>query len=202
MKSLLIAILFIFHMFSSPGLAQENLLWNGVEFGMNSARVIEKAGKPRKDRFDTASFKPALANTVRERKDFRKLTYEKSEKWEKVVLTFLDDALIGIELWPRNKTLEAADLPNQFGTDFLLVEAFAKGMDLSALEGEKETSVPKVYPAIYNMLAVRNDRYVIGLINNGSLKAIFKDGLQKPTIKKFPGYVESISIVARPKPGK
>lgn len=192
-----LAVLFVSMILSSFASAQEAALWRGVEFGMTSAAVIEKAGKPRNVKTDEASFKLALPTVARERSDLRKLTYEKSDGWEKIVLSFLDDKLIGVHLWPRNKTMEAASLPEKFGSDFLLVEAFAKGVDLGTFEGQKETSVPKVYPAIYNMLAVRRDRFVIGLINNGSLKAIFKDGFKKPTIRMFPGYVESVIIVSR-----
>ena len=177
--------------------AQDSKIWKGLELGMTSAAVVEKVGKPKRERMEDAGFKVALPPSTRERQDFKKFTYEKSDGWEKVTLSFLSDRLVGIELWPKNKTLEAASLPARFGLDFLLVEAFAKGVDLGSFEGQKETSVPKVYPATYNMVAVASDRYVISFINNGSLKAIFKDGLKKPTIAMFPGYVESITLIQR-----
>jgi hypothetical protein len=144
------------------------------------------------------SYTFAVSADARNRNDFKKLTYQKVDGWQKVVLSFLDDKLVGVELWPKNKTMEASSLPEKFKSDFLLVEAFAKGVELAAFEGQKETSVPKVYPPIYNMLAVREREFVIAVINNGSLKAIFKDSLQKPTIKMFPGYVENIIIATRP----
>ena len=191
-----LSLLFICSALISFATAQNAVDWKGVELGMTSASVLEKAGKPKRETVHKSEFYTGPLSG-QEKKNLRILTYEKSDGWEKVKLSVLDDRLVSIELWPKNKTLEAASLPTRFGLDFLFVEAFAKGVDLGSFEGQKETSVPKVYPTTYYMLAVAGDRYVTAFINNGSLKAIFKDGFKKPTIAMFPGYVESITIVTR-----
>ncbi|MEO8574823.1 MAG: hypothetical protein ABI481_12725, partial [Pyrinomonadaceae bacterium] len=129
MKPTLIALLIL--TICAPAVAaQDAALWKGVAFGMSSAAVIEKAGKPRSVKVDKASFQPALSSTARERNDLRIFAYERADGWKKIVLSFLDDKLIGVELWPKNKTIEASSLPAKFHADFLLVEAFAKGVDL------------------------------------------------------------------------
>lgn len=177
--------------------AQSDTAWKKFSLGISSAEATKLLGNPDGEKKTGADFEPALSEENRKRKDFRKLTFKNVSGWPKSTYSFLDDKLAAIELWPKNKTVPAAELSSRFGAEFLFIESFSKSISLASFEGQKETTVPKVYPARYHMVAILPDRYVIALINNGSFKAIWKDGFNLPTIRTFPGFVENISIYSR-----
>ena len=77
------------------------------------------------------------------------------------------------------------------------MEGIAKQIKFSDYEGQKETTVPKVYPVSYFMLSVKPDSAILATINNNTWKTIWRDGMKKPTVEMFPGYVETLRIFSR-----
>ena len=196
MRFVAVSLFFVLSMTLSVN--SQNLQIEGLDFEVASyADATAKLGKPKKEKIDSISFRPAVPGESAQRKNVRKLIYEDVNGWKQVELSFIDDKLVTLMFWPKNKTLKAAELLKMADADFLLVEGFAKGVSLASFEGQKETNIPKVYPARYHMVAVKPDRYIISLINNGSFKAILKDGFRKPTIELFPGYIENVVIQSR-----
>ena len=84
-----------------------------------------------------------------------------------------------------------------YNADFLFMEGLAKGMKLADYEGQKETTVPKVYPGFYFMMTVKPDSAIVATIDNNTWKALWRDAVKKPTVDLFPGYVSNIQIFTR-----
>ena len=160
-----------------------------------------KLGRPKQELVDQLPTEVRFTGPEKLDDRMKVLIYEPLAEWKKAHLWFLDSKLIAMEFWPKNKTERANELPSKFTTDFLLVANFSKGVDLASFEGQKETTVPKVYPTRYYMLAVRKDCFIIALINNDSVKAIFKQGASRPTTQMFPGYIENVMIFGRKSSG-
>ena len=169
--------------------------WRELSFGVTTpADAVKLYGKPSKDRLENQK---SVLDSSNQPMTIRSLVYEKINGLNKLDLMFANDKLFSIVQYPKNKTIAAADIPVKFGSEFLFLEGLPKRFDFAQLEGQKETTVPKVYPAAYYMLSVKSDRIIFVFVNNNSFKAIWREGIKKPTLEMFPGYVESIQVHAR-----
>ncbi|MGB7209792.1 MAG: hypothetical protein WBD27_14105 [Pyrinomonadaceae bacterium] len=172
--------------------------WRGLTPGTTTPTdIIKLYGKPQKDRLEEPNIASAVSGPANGETIVRSLVYKKVDGLSKLHLMFSNDKLYSMIQYPKNKTRPASDLTSQFNSDFLFLEGLPKKLDFAQLEGQKETTIPKVYPVAYYMLAVRGDRVILALISNGSFKAMWRDGIKKPTLEMFPGYVESIQIFYR-----
>ncbi len=174
----------------------------GLHFKATSVDdVISKLGKPKDDKDDRLPNEIRFTGPEKLEDRLRVLFYEPFSEWKKAHFWFLDSKLMALEIWPQSKAMLASTLSEKFKADFLFVENFSKGTDLPSFEGQKETTVPKVYPARYYMLAVKKDQFIISLINNNSFKAFLKQSTRLPTTKMFPGYIENVVIFGRKEKG-
>ncbi|HQU84907.1 MAG TPA: hypothetical protein PKY59_17340 [Pyrinomonadaceae bacterium] len=180
--------------FTSIVSAQENFKWNNLELDKTSIdETIKLFGKPKKDE---------IVRAKTDKSDFsalvlRKLQFNKIEEYEKVILVFQNEKLVGMELFPKKKKIFAAELLKTYKIDFLFLEGIPKGMKFGDFEGQKETTVPKVYPVSYFMLSAQKNYIVIASIDNDSWKAVWRDTVKKPTIEIYPGFVRTIQIYSK-----
>lgn len=196
LRSITILLMLLFAMLVSAD-AQDFALFDSLQLGESTVEeVTNLAGKPKKKKSeDSKKLLPDGSYNKGEKIEI--LQYEKLNGWKKVEFGFINGKLISVLYLPKNKTLEASRLPELFAGEFVSVEGFSKSVSLSVFEGQKDPDVPKVYGAIYYMVSVRPERAIISLVNNGSWKSVFKDGLNMPTVKNFPGYIENIKVVRR-----
>jgi len=192
-------LLFVFlTAFSLCALAQENGHWKNLKLDVSSPQnAADILGKPKKDKIENAKIDKSIPANLTSQFNFRKLQFENIDNYKDVYLLFLNEKLFGIELVPKKKTIPASELSKIYDSDFLLMEGIPKQLKFSDFEGQKETTVPKVYPVSYFMLSVKPDSVILAAINNNTWKAIWRDGMKKPTMEMFPGYVESIRILSR-----
>ena len=178
--------------------AQECFQWKNLKLTKSSlAETVSILGKPGKDKIEKPEFDNSTANEDRAAINFRKLRYKKIDFYREVELLFLNEKLFGLEFTPEKKKLLAADLGKNFDSEFLFVGGLSKKMVFADYEGQKETTVPKVYPANYYMLSVSRGCAILATIDNNSWKGIWRDGLNKPTAEMFPGTVKTIQIFSR-----
>lgn len=178
--------------------AQENFQWKGLKLGISSVEESKNVlGKPKKDKIEKGKFDKSVTADLRNQMNFRSLQYQKLDGHKLVNLLFLNDKLFSIDLVPEKKKMTAATLSELFVSDFLFLEGLSKEMNFGDYEGQKESTVPKVYPSDYFMLNVKKDRIILATIENQSWKAFWRDINRKPTIEMFPGYVTSIKILTR-----
>ena len=191
MSKLTFLLIFLFVPYS---IFASDEVWKGLYFDQSTLKdAISLVGKPKRQEKQRLSSTSSVSKRVRENVEVETLVYEKIDSWEKVALSFLGDKLIRVKFWPHNKTLHASDLPSRYSANFVAVEGFAKNVNLSVFDGQKEPEVPKVYPVIYFMVAAKPDRLIVVGIKNNSVRAWFP----KTTIKLFPGSVEDIEILSR-----
>jgi hypothetical protein len=83
------------------------------------------------------------------------------------------------------------------GTDFVLVE---KGVPAnstpSMYEGQKESTIPKIYPPLYYLVSVQSKSFVSAWVA-GRGKAALKQIFGVSTIEPFPGSIIFMDIVSR-----
>jgi hypothetical protein len=183
-------------MWASSAFGQGELGWRGLVFDHSTVETaVQTIGKPKRKRLE--NLKALSPGNVVGKIETQTIEYEKTDGWKKVTLTFVNNKLFKAKFWPQNKKLPASTLIETYIADFIFVEGFAKGVALSVFDGQKEPTVPRVYPTLYFMVAAKPDRYIVASINNGSFAALWKDATRKPTIQMFPGFVEDIEIVSR-----
>jgi hypothetical protein len=182
---------------------EERFQWKGLSFETSSIQdTIKALGKPKKDKIEKAKFDSAIPSNVKGQMNFRKLQYKNIDDFDEVYLLFLNEKLVGFEFSPEKKKILATDLSKLYNADFLFMEGIAKGTKLTDFEGQKETTVPKVYPGFYFMLTAKPDSAIVATIDNNTWKALWRDAVKKPTVDLFPGYVSNIQIFSRSFEGK
>jgi hypothetical protein len=178
--------------------ANDPAVWKSLSFGVATVEdAVAVAGKPSKRKIEKMKVYDEKDGKVTGTRNIQVIEFKKVDEWQRVALGFLDGKFYKAKFWPKNKTLPASDLPARHGSDFVAVEALTKKVSLSVFEGQKEPEVPRVYPLLYFMVSSVPDRNIVAAINNASWKNIWKDSFSLPTIKMFPGFVESIEIVSR-----
>ena len=193
--TIVIAVLVVFPAFTR---GQDEILWKGLTFDKTTLEdAIGAVGKPKKRHIDKIKTLDFPGGKVVGKQEIQILEFEKINGWEKVSLSFFKDKLFKAKFWPRNKTMRASELTTAYQADFIFAEGFAKGVSLSVFEGQKEPSVPRVYPTVYFMVSAKPDRYLLASINNGSFAAFWKELGREATAQMFPGFVEDITIISR-----
>lgn len=178
--------------------AQGEKSWRGLVFNESTPSSAEALfGKPRKDRLEKPKFYPAVPANVKKELGIRTLEFNKIAGFEKVALMLLNNKLRGIVSDAKKNSITGSEVKSIYGGEFLFFETLPKQTDFAQFEGQKETTVPKVYPAVYHMVSVQKDRIVIATIDNDSWKALWRAGIKKPTIELFPGYVQRVHILSR-----
>ena len=171
--------------------------------------IIKSLGKPKKDQ--TKITEPALPKNLSnaERgKQIRTVLYKKIGNYDSVEFTFIDDKLAGMNfLIKQNRMkglanrksdfLEAKNLNEVFNTDFILFNGLPKNAKISDFEGQKETTVPKVYKQSYALLGINQDSVILVSVDNTNFKSGIKELFGKPTVELFPGYAQRIQIYSR-----
>lgn len=191
--------------FAFGAAAQERFTWKGLRFETSTIQdTIDALGKPKKNKIENVKVVKTISPNAGAKMDFRKLEYENINEFDEVYLLFLNEKLFSLELNPKKKkSMLAADLGKIYSADFLYMEGLPKELDFAAYEGQKETTVPKVYSGgFYYMISVKPDIAILATINNNSWKAIWRDGVKKPTVEMFPGFVSKIQIFTRSFEGK
>jgi hypothetical protein len=190
-----IGILILFPVFVSGA---DETVWKGLMFDKTTPEdVVTTVGAPKRKRKEKIKTLSAMGGKAIGKQEIQILEFEKIDTWEKVSLGFFNNKLFKVKFWPRNKTMLASTLGSTFHADFVFAEGFAKGVSLSVFEGQKEPTVPRVYPTVYFMVSAKSDRYILANINNGSMGALWKDAMKTATVQMFPGFVEDIEIISR-----
>lgn len=174
--------------------------WHGLVIDQSTPQdAINLLGKPASDKLDSVDIHGVdkWITPRHKEKIFRELTFKKVGDAKKVELSFLEDRLAVIRLdYDKNKR-RAREAPAFFGTDFVLVEAIPKGTRPADYEGQKESTVPKVYPIAYGMLSVSRGSILLVIVNNTGFKAMLKDMARQPTREVWPGWVMIVEIISR-----
>lgn len=158
--------------------------------------AIKLLGPPHKNEMRDISAFGSASKAAQGEVKYLISTYKKLDEWKEIQLTFYESKLIGIRFFVERKRLEASSLPIRYNTDFVMVEGFAKGTNLSVFDGQKDPVVPRVYPLIYYMVSAQSDRFIVAAVaSSNSWNSIWLVG--KATEKKYPGYVGYIDILSR-----
>jgi len=176
-----------------------------LEQAVESLQIVEAVavlGKPKKDKIEKVKFDQAVPASIRAQMNFRKLEYRNIDNFSEVYLLFLNERLHSIGFTPLKKNLSASELGKNYDADFLFMEGVPKQLILEQYEGQKETTVPKVYPSEYFMIGIKKDYAILATIDNNTWKAIWRDTMKKPTPEMFPGYVRTMQIFSRNFEGK
>ncbi len=196
MMRILIFIILVFSVLSVS--AQDKFEWKGLKFEETSIdKTLDLFGKPNKDKVEKPKIDKAVAGQVPVELNFRKFQYKNIDIYKEIYLLFLNEKLIAFEFIPQKQKMAAADLPKNFNADFLFAEGNNIEIRFKDLEGQKETSIPKVYPTNYYMIAVKEHYSIVATIDNSSWKAVLRDATNKPTSDKFPGFVKTMQVISR-----
>ncbi len=131
-------------------------------------------------------------------KVFRVLAYKNTGEVKRVELAFLDNKLVRIYLEYDEKKFLAKDLRERIGMDFVLVEGGVPSDSTPSMyEGQKESLVPKVYPAAYYMVSVTPRSLISALVFGGRLKAVLKEMYRVKTKEPFPGSLVHLEMISR-----
>jgi hypothetical protein len=164
--------------------------------------AIKLFGQPVGDNPDEldAEFFDANWRIKKNQKVFRKLTFAKIEETEKLHLLFHENKLVKITFDYReskDKRVTVSDLIKDHQTDFVMIQGIAKDSKLSDYEGQKENTIPKVYPSLYALLNVQKDKVYLAIVNYSSWKSVWRQLKSKPTKEMFPGFVMEMQIISR-----
>ena len=164
--------------------------------------VIKLYGTPKADdvdELDSEIFDPWL-KIKKNQKAFRKLTYKNLSGVEQLFFRFYENKLVKVTFdFKENKSnrMLAHDLQDSFKTDFLRIDGIPKESKISDYEGQKENTIPKVYPGIYLMLSVQPNNIYYAIVANTGFKALWKQLRAKPETQQFPGFVVELQIISR-----
>jgi hypothetical protein len=172
----------------------------------NAEEIIKSMGKPSKDKIEIS--KNSLSKNSENPKKIRKISYKKIGNYDSLEFIFADNLLVGMNfLLRQNKTkglaydvsnlLPAKDLGKLFNSEFLIFYGLPKNSKLSDFEGQKETTVPKVYKQFYSLVNVNKDSGILVSVDNNNFKSGLKEVFGKPTVEFFPGFVQRIQIFSR-----
>lgn len=174
--------------------------WHGLTLDQSTPEdAVRILGKPSGDETDRVRIHgvDVWITPRHKQKIFRRLTYRNVEEAKKVELSFLDGKLAMVALAYDTNKRTAGSLGDTCGSDFVLVERIPKGTRPADYEGQKESTIPKVYPTLYGMLTVSPSSIVVAGVQNASLTASLKDLTRKPTRQLFPGSVIIMEIISR-----
>ncbi|HVE57499.1 MAG TPA: hypothetical protein VNB22_11770 [Pyrinomonadaceae bacterium] len=172
----------------------------------NAEEIIKLLGKPVKDKIEKSE--NSLNKNSDNQKKIRKISYKKIDNYDSVEFIFADNLLVGMNFLLRQNKLKglaydvssllpAKDLSKAFDKDFLIIYGLPKNSKLSDFEGQKETTVPKVYKQFYSLLNVNKDSGILVSVDNNNFKSGIKEVFGKPTVEVFPGFVQRIQIFSR-----
>lgn len=178
-------------------LSQENQpIFRGLILNETTqAAAIQSLGKPHKVEMKDISAWKSVSKAAAGEKRFQSATYKKIDGWDEVQLTFYQDKLISVKIMPGKKKMLASELPGNHKSNFVMVEALARDVNLSVFEGQKDPDVPRPYPIFYFMVTAFPDRFIVALVGNNSWKSMMAAG--RPSEKKYPGYVSQIEFLSR-----
>ncbi|HEY0051054.1 MAG TPA: hypothetical protein VGB68_17305 [Pyrinomonadaceae bacterium] len=173
--------------------------------------AVRLLGKPNKDEFDDFSlggkhgmFQVSIERIIQTKeneKAYRKLLYKKLGGTDDLTLRFYEGKLVHIifdyNLGRKEKNIPAYSLSEKYGVDFIILQGIAKDSKLSDFEGQKENTVPKVYPVLYTLLSVQKDKIYFVRVENNNSKAFWRTLISKPTKEMFPGYVLEMHLISR-----
>lgn len=164
--------------------------------------VIKELGKPVSDERDEldAEFLNPWMKIKKNEKVFRKLTYKNVGEAEKIYLRFYENKLVKITFDYReskDKRFLASELPQKYAVDFVRVQSVLKDTKTSDFEGQKENTVPKVYPSIYAMMSVQPDVIYFAIVDNSSFKSLWRQLKAKPSKEMFPGFLAEMQVISR-----
>lgn len=175
--------------------------WQGLVLDQSTAEdATSILGKPASDKVDRLHIHN-IDNWVtpkHKEKIFRTLTYRKVGDVKKAELAFLDNKLVRVFLEYDEKRFLAKDLGERIGLEFVMVEGeIPSDSTPSMYEGQKESLVPKVYPAAYYMISVTPQSLISALVTGGRLKAVLKEMYRVKTKEPFPGSLIHMEIISR-----
>jgi len=172
--------------------------------------IIKVLGKPKKDKTEVSEQELFKGWTTADSgKQVRRIDYKKIGAFDSIEFTFLENKLVEMNfLFKQNKRqgiaksesnlFPAVKIPELFKTDFLLFQGVPKNSKISDYEGQKETTVPKIYPQFYSILGINKDSVILVSVENSSLRSSWKGIIRKPTVELFPGFAQRIQIFSRP----
>ena len=182
------------------------------EFKLNSTssdEVIKSLGKPKKDqtKISEQSLPDGWTSSAKGKR-IRNISYKKIGNYDSVEFTFVEERLVGINFLVKQNRMkglanrksdlfEAKKLGEVLNTDFILFNGLPKNSKISDYEGQKETTVPKVYKQLYTLLGINKNSIILASIDNTNFKSGIKELFNKPTNELFPGYVQRIRIYSR-----
>lgn len=164
--------------------------------------VLRQFGKPESDVMDEidAEIIDSWLKIKKNQRVLRKLTYKNIGATERVLLRFYENKLVKITfIYKKSKKdrVLAADLPQKYNADFVMIQSVLKDTKISDFEGQKENTIPKVYPGLYILMSVQPDVIYMAGVSNNSFKALFKSLQMKPSKETFPGFLVDFVIISR-----
>lgn len=182
--------------------------WRDFKVGAtNPDEVIKVLGKPKKDQAKRSE-KVLMIIQPNSGEKFRHILYKKIGNYDSVEFSFNNERLVEMNfLFDQNQMkglfnrksnlLPAVKLGELFNTNFFLFNGLPKNSNIGDFEGQKETTVPKVYKQIYSMMGINKETIIMASIDNTTFKSGLKEIFDKPTVENFPGYVQRIQIQSR-----
>ncbi|MEO6588371.1 MAG: hypothetical protein ABIP06_03495 [Pyrinomonadaceae bacterium] len=214
-KPLLIAGFILFSVFTFRAQSELNDLptknsWRNFKLDFTTAdTIVKELGKPKKDQIETlkSSLSKDLTDSSKAVKT-RLISYKKIGNYDSVEFTFTDDILVGMNFLIRQNRMkglanrksdlfQAKNLSENFETDFIIFNGLPKNAKITDFEGQKETTVPKVYKQNYLLLGINNDSVIFVSVDNTNFKSSIKEIFDKPTVELFPGFTQRIQIYSR-----
>ncbi len=175
--------------------------WQGLTLDQSTPEdAIRALGQPITDKSDRLHIHNIgkWVTPKHKQKIFRVLTYKNAGEVKKAELAFLDNKLVRIYLEYDEKKFPAKDLRERVGIDFVLVEGGVPSDSTPSMyEGQKESLVPKVYPAAYYMVSVTPQSLISALVSGGRLKAVLKEMYRVKTKAPFPGSILHLEMISR-----
>ena len=173
--------------------------WQGLKLDQSTLEdAVRTLGQPFSDKSDRLRIHniDKWVAPRHKQKIFRVLTYKKAAEVKKVELAFLNNKLVRIFIEYEEKKFPAKDLREKFGVDFVFVEGeIPSDSNPSAYEAQKESPLPKAYPAAYYMVSVTPRSLISAFVADGGIKGILSQTYRVKT--KEPGSLYHLDIISR-----
>lgn len=141
-------------------------------------------------------------------KNVQTLSYKELGGYDSVEFAFVEDKLVGISFLLKqnkmkgllnyiSKLLPASKLSEVYKSDFLLFFGIPENSAIADYEGQKETTIPKVYQQKYSLISINKESIILVEVDNTNIKSGIKVIFGKPTAELFPGFVQRIHIYSR-----
>lgn len=212
--------IFSFSIFAQTKIETDTDSWNKLKINVTTPEeAIALMGKPSEDSTEKLDFAllphKSIVNFLlgtditvpdswltpkKNEKIFRKLDFKRSGTYKNIELSFLDNKLYLIDLTfshDKDERLPAADLEELYKTNFVSLIGIPADASVSDYEGQKEPTMPKVYPIYYAMLSVTPTSILRAFVNNVSTKKAFGTDAGKTKKELFPGFVMKLQIISR-----